>query len=113
MIGGISGCATKTPYHSELVTTIDEKYKIDIKMKKEINPGFFVTDVNNIVTVYINDEIVLQGNLERDESGQLIGLYDGKKLNVDCSKDTIFSPTRCTIHLDKKRIAEVALKIGR
>jgi hypothetical protein len=109
----ISGCASKTPYHADPITTIDQKYKFDLKMKKEIDPGFFVTDIKNIVTLYINDEIALQGNLDRYESGQLQGLYEGKKLNLECDKDTIFSPTRCIVHLDKTRIAELSLKIGR
>ncbi|NLB49601.1 MAG: hypothetical protein GX807_02145 [Erysipelotrichia bacterium] len=107
----LTGCTSKMNYKSDKMIDSSKKYNIEIRMKKTIEPGFFVTDVTNKVTLYINDEIVLKGNLDRDESGELQGIYNNEKLNLACSKDSIFSPSFCTVHLGKKRIGESKLEI--
>lgn len=107
----LTGCTTHYNYKSDKLVDSNKKYNLEIRMKKTIEPGFFVNDVTNKVTLYINDEIILKGNLDRDETGELQGIYNNEKLNLSCSKDSIFLPSFCTVHLGNKRIGESKLEM--
>ncbi len=79
-------------------------------MKQTHNVGLLLnSSIKNVLTLYINDEIVLKGNLETDASGEFQSMYDGRKLSVECGKDTIFSKTTCLVHLGKKRMGNFEL----
>jgi len=109
----MTGCVNKYNYRSNSMVDSNQKYKIDIRVKKIIHQGFFSTDIKNRVILYINDEVVLKGNLERDESGELQGMYENQKLTLECSKDNIFTPLYCIVYLGNKKIGESKLEMYR
>lgn len=111
---GLSGCGAKLHYDYKSETLIDssKEYKINIVMTKDTDAGLFITDIKNVVTVYINDEIALKGKLNKDASGELKGTYNGKELTLECVTRAFYKPTSCLIHLNKKRIGNLDLKIN-
>ena len=108
----LTGCTAKLNYKSKKMIDSNNKYTVEIKMKKTIN-SILSTErrITNKITLYINNEIVLKGNLYEDESGEIQGMYKNKKLNLECSKDSIFSPLFCIVHLGNKHIGESRLEI--
>lgn len=106
----LSGCASTMRFSSEVDGYSDSHYRISAKLIKKIDPGFFSSDVKNDVSLYINGDLALKGALHLDESGDLQGTYQSKTIKMSCGKDSIFSPTRCTILLDEKLIGDIRLK---
>ena len=72
------------------------------KKFKTLNPKAF-----NIITVYINNRQVLKGSLDELGEGFLEGIFDNKKLELKCFKESIFDVNpKCIIHLGNMRLGE-------
>jgi hypothetical protein len=110
----ISGCTTKINYESNTMYELEKKYTFDIVVEhtNKVN-ALLASSSESLATLYINDEIVLQGPLKIDNTGTLRGQYNNETLILECSKYTIFSDTICLIHLGNKRIGKSTLKIAR
>ena len=105
MLIGFSGCAAKYQYHSVILEKGNSDYKINIKMEKRfktLNPKAF-----NIITVYINNREVLKGPLDESGEGSLEGIFNNKKLELRCTKESIFDlSSKCIIHLGDIRLGK-------
>jgi len=100
---GLNGCATKYQYHSVISEKGSLNYKVNLKMEKKfktLNPTPF-----NIITVYINNREVLKGPLSGSEEGSLEGVFENKKLELKCGRESLFDVNlKCTIHLGNMRL---------
>jgi len=102
---GMSGCATKYNFHSVQTERGSSEYKVEIKMEKRfktLNP----TPLNTI-SIYLNDKEVLKGPLDNTETGSLEGMFDNKRLEVECGRKGIFDIySRCVVHLGNVRLGK-------
>lgn len=102
---GMSGCAAKYDFHSVQTEQGNSEYNIEIKMEKRfktLNPTAF-----NTISIYINDIKVLKGPLDETETGSLEGMFNNKKLEIECGREGIFNAhSRCIVHLGNVKLGK-------
>jgi len=102
---GMSGCAAKYNFHSVQTEQGSSEYKVEIKMEKRfktLNPTAF-----NTISVYFNDKKVLKGPLDATETGSLEGVFDSKKLELECGREEMFDAhSRCIVHLGNVKLGK-------
>ena len=108
----VTGCASSTmKFKSEFEAPKKSigKFKFDAEIKRKITPGFFYPDIDNQLTIYINEDLALRGMLSRDNSGTLFSNYKGKAINVDCDRAHLFADTICELHVNSKKAGKLIL----
>lgn len=110
----LSGCASTYNYRAGDFNDLNKEYSVDAKMKKIIETGFLSSTTKNILSLYINDQLVLEGPLDIQNSGTFKSIYEGKPLLLECYKVGAFSiEPYCQIHLDQRKIGSFKLKMDR
>lgn len=108
---GLAGCTQHYNYKSDTFRDTANGYLIDVTMRKDVSTGISGTAVSVTATLSINKNMILQGDLDEEQSGTLYGTYEGEKLVMECSKDAIHLPALCFVSLDGAKIAEVEVMI--
>ena len=104
-LSGITGCAAKYNFQSVQTEKGSSEYKVELKMEKRfktLNPTAF-----NTISIYLNGKKVLKGPLDGTETGDLEGIFDNKKLELECGRVGIFDAhSRCIVHLGNIRLGK-------
>ncbi|MCR1811983.1 hypothetical protein [Sulfurospirillum sp. hDNRA2] len=108
------GCASTYNYRASDFNDLNKDYIVDAKMKKVLETQFFGTTTKNILSLYINNQLILEGALDIQEAGTFKSMYDGKQLTLECYKVGAFSiEPYCQVHLDQRKIGSFKLKMDR
>lgn len=107
----ITGCGATYHYKAGDFNDINKEYTIDAKMRKVLETQFLATTTKNILSLYINNQLVLEGQLDIKQSGTFKSMYDGKQLILECyDKGAFVIDTYCQVHLDQRKIGSFKLK---
>lgn len=108
------GCASTYNYRAGDFNDLNKEYTVDAKMKKNIETGFLSSTTKNILSLYINDQLVLEGPLDMQGAGTFKSIYESKPLLLECHKVGVFSiEPYCQVHLDQRKIGSFKLKMDR
>ncbi len=108
------GCASTYNYRAGDFNDLNKEYTVDAKMKKNIETGFLSSTTKNILSLYINDQLVLEGPLDMQGAGTFKSIYESKPLLLECYKVGVFSiEPYCQVHLDQRKIGSFKLKMDR
>ncbi len=110
----LSGCASTYNYRAGDFNDLNKEYTVDAKMKKIIETGFLSSTTQNILSLYINNQLVLEGPLDMQGAGTFKSIYESKPLLLECYKVGVFSiEPYCQVHLDQRKIGSFKLKMDR
>lgn len=106
MILFITGCSSKMNYKSDFRknNSLSSEYKITGNIGRSVETGFFSSTIRNVVSLYINNKLVVKTALNDDFSGRTELYFDSKPLIIECGKDNIFSQPKCIILLDGQNL---------
>ncbi len=106
MILFFAGCSSKMNFKSDFRknNSLNNEYKITGNIERLVETGFFSATIKNVVSLYINNKLVIKTALNDDFSGRTELYFDSKPLIVECGKDNVFSQPKCIILLDGQNL---------
>lgn len=78
-------------------SALEKKHEISGKIETFTQQGFFTSNRQNRVVLYIDNKLVVKSPLNDDLSGRTELYYNSKLLILECGKDNLFAKPKCIV----------------